>query len=818
MIVGAVVVAAVTAATAGAVPPLDEKNLAARAELLGLRDARSADLSRLVPLAAHGDPAVRAGVAAHLGSVPFAGGAPVVARLLGDRDPKVRTAAAMAAGRMLRDLPAAQPERRGLAKTLRDALRGDADAGVRAAAAWGFAAAGGEAAEEELLRALRRERSSAVRASVLQELWRLPGSRWVGEAVAGVDRARPAAERFAAAWSLARSAAPEGSPAATGLRRAAADPDPQVRSAALAAPRRGAGVDLWDLSSASALAPEPQVRQAALDSLAAVLERRGRGPVLPEAVARRVKELVVSRDPELIHERVLAIRLAGLAGCCAAELEALAGGSDPWPAEEALVALARLGVDGPVRGALQAPEGWRRRAGVRAARLLPDGAGALRAACSDGEAAVRLAAVEELASLRGEEVLASLRESLKDGDAAVRAAAVEGLLTHRALPGPAEVLKLLRREQGQALPDAAVALVRALAAALPDEEVRRELQGLVQGGEDPVVARAAWEALGRVGAPPPVAVSEPPEFYRQVAEWATQRRWLELVTVRGSLVLALNTAEAPLASFRLARLVEEKFFDGLTFHRVVPNFVVQGGDPRGDGWGGPGWSLRDELSPAPFIPGAVGLALAGPDTAGSQLFVTLTRQPHLDGRYPVLGHLTSGLDVAARLRRGDRILRARTGEGEPPQRWPVWYGELSPARLEEELAGWREEREKYTAEESALARLASASLRYGVEVAMGTWCSDSHEQIPRLKKVLAELGERSPFTSLRLWGVDRSKELDWPYGAVELVPTIVVTFEGAEVGRIVETPASGALERDLVRLLAPLEGWPETFADPTSGP
>lgn len=810
MFIASVVAAAVvTAAAVTAAQPPDEKSLAARAAVIALRDGRSADLARLVPLAAHGDTAVRSAVAAHLGGVPFAGGAPVVARLLADGDASVRVGAAMAAGRMLRDLPAGEPRRRGLARVLRDALRGDGETSVRAAAAWGIAAAGGEGAEAELLRALSRDASTAVRAAVLQELWRLPGSGWVGAAVAAADRGRPAEERFAAAWSLARSRASEGSPAASALRRAAGDRDPLIRAAALSAARRGATVDLWDVLAGGALDSEADVRQAALDGLAAVLEREGRGRVVPDAVGRRIRELATSREPELVHERVLAIRLAGLAGCCAGELELLARGDDPWPAEEALVALARLGVDGPVRDALQAQEPWRRRAGVRAARHLADGAGAVRAACADPEAAVRLVAVEELASLRGEEVLAALRARLADSDAAVRAAAVEGLETLKALPAPAEVRELLRREQGEALPDAAVALVRALATALPAQDVRQELEALAQRATDPVVARAAWDALGRPGAPPAVPVAEPPEFYRRVAAWAAEPRWLELVTVRGSLVMALNTAEAPLSSYRLATLADAKFFEGLTFHRVVPGFVVQGGDPRGDGWGGPGWSLRDELSPAPYLPGVVGLALAGPDTAGSQLFVALTRQPHLDGRYPVLGRLASGMEVAARLRRGDRILRARTGAGEPPQRWPVWYGELAAARLDEGMAGWREERERYARDAAALQRLASATLRYGLEVAMGTWCSDSHEQIPRLQRVLADLGEASPFTSLRLTGVDRSKELPWAHGAVELVPTIVVTFEGTEVGRVVETPASGVLERDLVRLLAPLEGWPD---------
>jgi len=788
--------------------PEQGTTLKGRATLLALRDARSADLAQLVPLAAASDGAVRAGVAAHLGSVPFASGAPVVGRLLQDGDPAVRAAAAMAAGRLLQALPQGEPRRRGLARALRDTLRGDDDPGVRAAAAWGVAAAGGEGAESELLRALDRDRSAAVRAAVLRELWRLPGAGWVGAAAAAVDGSRTVEERFAATWSLVRSRPAEGSPAAAALRRAASDREGGVRAVALSAGRRGATADLWDLLVSGALDEDPQVRRAALDSLVAVLEREGRGRVLPEAVGRRVRELVSSRDPEIVHERVLAVRLAGVAGCCAAELKALASESDPWPAEEALISLGRQGLEEPVREALRAPDAWSRRAGVRAARHLPDGAGALRAACADGEAAVRLAAVEELAAVGGEGAVAVLRERLADPDGAVRAAAVEGLVALRAAPAPAEVLELLRRERGSALPDAAVALMKVLAGALDVAEVRSELEAQLRGGGDPVVARAAWEALGRVGPPPAVAVGESPELYRQVAVWASEPRWLELVTVRGSLVVALNTREAPLSAFRLSRLVEEKFFDGHTFHRVVPNFVVQGGDPRGDGWGGPGWTLRDELSTVPFEPGVVGLALAGPDTAGSQLFVTLTRQPHLDGRYPVLGRLTSGLDVAARLRRGDRILRARVGAGEPPQRWPVWYGELSPARLDADMPGWREEGKRYQPEGPALERLATAGLRYGIDVAMGTWCSDSHEQIPRLQRILTELGERSPFISLRLHGVDRSKELTWAHGPVELVPTIVVTFEGGEVGRIVETPSSGSLERDLVRILAPLEGWP----------
>ncbi len=183
--------------------------------------------------------------------------------------------------------------------------------------------------------------------------------------------------------------------------------------------------------------------------------------------------------------------------------------------------------------------------------------------------------------------------------------------------------------------------------------------------------------------------------------------------MRGTLQIALDTSSAPLACFRLAALADKKFFDGLTFHRVEPNFVVQGGDPRGDGSGGPGFVMRDELSLAPYAAGSVGIALSGPDTGGSQLFVTLTPRPHLLGRYPHVGTVAAGLDVATRLRVGDRILRARAGEGPLPAYVPVWYGALDPARLDREIPGWHEEAARVPAagEVARAAALGEAALR-----------------------------------------------------------------------------------------------------------
>lgn len=131
---------------------------------------------------------------------------------------------------------------------------------------------------------------------------------------------------------------------------------------------------------------------------------------------------------------------------------------------------------------------------------------------------------------------------------------------------------------------------------------------------------------------------------------------LRIRTAKGDFTLVLFTDEAPQTSAKLVALARQGFFANLTFHRVVPDFVVQGGDPRGDGEGGPGFTLRCEVSPRPYSTGTVGIALAGKDTGGSQFFVTHSPQPHLEGRYPVLGQLESGQDVVDSLLEGDRIL------------------------------------------------------------------------------------------------------------------------------------------------------------------
>ncbi len=134
-------------------------------------------------------------------------------------------------------------------------------------------------------------------------------------------------------------------------------------------------------------------------------------------------------------------------------------------------------------------------------------------------------------------------------------------------------------------------------------------------------------------------------------------------TDKGEFVITLAPALAPVHCWNLVQLARSGKLDGRAFHRVVPDFVVQGGDLRDDGYGNVSWlggTLRRESNPLPFLAGTVGMPrTAEPDSGGGQLFVTLGPAPWLDGAYTAFGRITSGLSVVERIEVGDRIVSAR---------------------------------------------------------------------------------------------------------------------------------------------------------------
>jgi cyclophilin family peptidyl-prolyl cis-trans isomerase/HEAT repeat protein len=285
-----------------------------------------------------------------------------------------------------------------------------------------------------------------------------------------------------------------------------------------------------------------------------------------------------------------------------------------------------------------------------------------------------------------------LRKELKASDVIVRATAAELLgelppaeTNARAL---AEALPAAMRDE---LNDAALAILEALArqksdlannaikTALdsPDHLLRRRAVALLK-------ANNAGDFSARIGT---VATRNTNADYQRALARAGRQVRAVVMTDKGSFTIELLPEAAPLNVDNFVQLARRDYFNNITFHRVVPNFVVQGGDPRGDGNGGPGYQIRCEINEEPYGRGAVGMALSGKDTGGSQWFVTHSPQPHLDGGYTVFGRVVAGMDVVDQLNRGDRIHSISITEGSrkasKTERTPAASQKAAPAARSE---------------------------------------------------------------------------------------------------------------------------------------
>jgi cyclophilin family peptidyl-prolyl cis-trans isomerase len=292
---------------------------------------------------------------------------------------------------------------------------------------------------------------------------------------------------------------------------------------------------------------------------------------------------------------------------------------------------------------------------------------------ADSDARVLTAVLGALQQLRGPAALEALRMHLTHRDFAVRSAALDGLVALGAQGETARLRACYELSRGDRELDARLSLVAALA--LQKDPASLELlQVIVRSDPERVVrARAAGALRGRQATVPDVGSQETSRSaldYRAAltpyeaspGEPVYSPRAI-LHTSRGRIELHLDVVETPLTTQSFIDLGRRGFFDGLTFHRVVPGFVVQGGCPRGDGSGGPGYSLRCEISQRPYGRGAVGMALSGKDTGGSQFFMTLAPTPHLDGRYTLFGRVAQGFEVLDALQPGDGIVKVEIWDG-----------------------------------------------------------------------------------------------------------------------------------------------------------
>ena len=499
-------------------------------------------------------------------------------------------------------------------------------------------------------------------ARLLPHLFRFKDDTVVSLAERGLAQTDPELHARAA-YALSREPKAQGLPT---LRKLLADPAPRVRAwSARALGIVGGEEDLVLLrpllDDRDPGDPGPLIQ--ALRSARALVANGKAKPIADWTP--RLRALLDDQRP---GARMSAIETSGVWGSPELNgvLEARAADGETWERGMALAALA-AGKDPKALDLAQAAANakedvLRARAAEAAGAIgLPAAGALLEKLAGDPSPRVRAAA---LSAWLADDPKASdvARRALTDPDPTVRGTAFDWLTEHPLVPlgNLAEALPAVYQEGTQ---EEGLAAVRAIAARAQGETLERGagialLEKLTEGGPY-VLRREAGVALSKLGQKvPPLQPAErvkDTEIYRQIVERTRQPHTVEIRTQRGTITVRLACPQAPLTCLNFLNLAAQGFFDGLTFHRVVPDFVIQGGDPKGDGSGGPGYAIRDEINRLRYTRGVVGMALAGPDTGGSQFFITLSPQPHLDGGYTAFGEVTAGAEVLDQIRLGDRI-------------------------------------------------------------------------------------------------------------------------------------------------------------------
>jgi cyclophilin family peptidyl-prolyl cis-trans isomerase len=290
----------------------------------------------------------------------------------------------------------------------------------------------------------------------------------------------------------------------------------------------------------------------------------------------------------------------------------------------------------------------------------------------DPDARVREAAYAALAPSAGlpleDTVHALLLNGLRDPDFYVRATVIGALADRPSAADLSAVLTSYGLASRDSANDARLAAIQYVGALWKKDSASLNATWRQHLAQTPVpgdpLERAAgkdfpvWAKWSAVAAPP-----KPTSWYEGVVKsvlmpvYSGKTVNATINTVRGRIRLELFGADAPITVWNFLFLARSGYYRNTRFHRVVPNFVAQDGDPRDDGNGGPGYSIRDEMNRHRYERGAVGMALSGPDTGGSQYFITHSPQPHLDGHYTVFGRVTSGFDVLDKLVQGDLITK-----------------------------------------------------------------------------------------------------------------------------------------------------------------
>ncbi len=649
-------------------------------------------------------------------------GPPDLARLLADEEARVRRRAALAVGRVgLRDgvellLPLvgdAEPEVRQMAafalgligdRRARDPLvqaLGDPSALVQGSAAEGLGLIGDPAAAEPIGRTIaqivaagaldtapgddadvRRDTPLAVFRLGLFALVRLKAFEPIAAAV--LDAAgQPRVRWWPVAFALQRLEDPR---ALNALLTLAGDPHPYTRSFAV----KGLGT-LKDRAALPVLLP----LVASSDRPVVIEAVRALGRIGDPAAASPLLKIIQDRkaDPAVRLEAVAAVGSVRTSAVNDVVLDLL---SDPSPDIRAAALLSSASLDPEqfvtVLSGLDPDPDWRVRfalASVLGTLPLDVAWPRLSLMLGDGDQRVLPAVMTSLLKLRAPTAPAMMLERLKADDPAVRAAAAAAVAELKPADGAqalAAAYELGQRDLTYIARAAALAALVKYGAADAAALLRTALSD-----KDWAVRVRAAALLKELDPSSDVALQIRPAPTRLAAEVYAAPRLVSppvsteifLDTDRGTIEIELAVLDAPLTVENLVTLARSGFFNGLSVHRVVPNFVIQTGDPRGDGEGGPNYTIRDELNQRPFVRGTVGMALDWADTGGSQFFITHSPQPQLDAKYTVFGRVIAGMDVVDAIQPRDVIRGVRVWDQPAPRSQRVSEGVSVRVRVRE---------------------------------------------------------------------------------------------------------------------------------------
>jgi cyclophilin family peptidyl-prolyl cis-trans isomerase/HEAT repeat protein len=574
----------------------------------------------------------RARAALAIGRLQDSAGTALLLPLLADREADVRREAVFALGQI--GLAAQQRPAPARAALERVAAAGDPATLDLALEALGKL---GDRASAALVASYLRHEDPAIRGTAAVALWRLadstvlaplidqvedpdPGVRWrvlyalekipapdpiVLIAALHVDDADPLVRAYAVR-TIGRQKSTQGT---AYVQQKLADPDVGVTVNAIRALQLIAdttcGTCLDGLTRALGAA-HPYVRVTAASALA----DRFAWAVADSAEARAALDSLRShlRDPDAATRGACAGALMQRRGGAAADaVRPMLRDSSAYARAAALRALARLPA-------------------TEAVPLLTDH---LRASGPPSTPIERTTAAEALGTIRSPAADAVLKDALADSSGLVVGAAAGAL----AEAGDSSAVPLL---------------VRAFPLWVQDADARSSIRDALRS----LGAAREADSLNRAHPARPAGPRYDAAFFAP-----PDARGAVLHTAQGDIEWAFYGSDAPQTVKNFVRLAASGYFDGLVFHRVVPNFVVQDGDPTGTGSGGPGYTIRCEYNRLRYDPGMVGMALSGKDTGGSQWFINHSPQPHLNGRYTIFARVVRGMDVVNRIVLGDRIDR-----------------------------------------------------------------------------------------------------------------------------------------------------------------